>query len=1245
MNPFTNGIPKGHPSHEKKRIQAGAPLTDSCDHELSADSRAAQDKRVSMKSTRIRFVLLGALALGIATLSLRGSPDENPFAMAIRSTPWRPPAEEQKSFHLPPGFEMQLVAAEPDINKPMNLAFDSKGRLWVSTSIEYPVAAPTNSPGRDRIMIFEDFGADGKARKATQFAGGLNIPMGLYPFQSLNADGSTTWKAVAWSIPHIWLFEDTDGDGRSDKQEVLYANFDYTRDTHGNQSSFRRGFDGWLYCAHGYNNDSRVKGLDGYEVRMNSGNTYRIRLRGERIEHHTYGQVNPFGLAFDEFGNLFASDCHSEPIYQLLQGAHYPSFGKPHDGLGFAPKMMENKRGSTAIAGISIYADVVWPEEFQENVFVGDVMTSRIYRDRLEDRGSTRIAQGLPDLVTSDDPWFRPVDIQLGPDGALYIADFYNRIIGHYEVPFTHPGRDRRSGRIWRLIHRGPGGSAFRGNPPDISKSSAEQLAADLARPNLIHRRLATDELTDRLGQEAIPALRRALSRPANSFQQVHALWALERLRALEEMDITSAAASPDRLVRTHAMRVIAASKEFNTARRGLAMAGLADEHGLVQRCAAEALANHPAFEHVSPLLDRITKAPHSDSHLLHVARKALRDQLVPEANLRRLATVKLDPEKWQIVADLCLSVNTPAAAEFLVSRLFTADQERTNSARASQILKHAATYASIDELGRLVQFASRPLPQASNPLLFQELGRQFKLFKALDAGLRQRGVPLPGSAISWGGALVASFFESFVPSPVWLTMPHEANPTATPWDVEPRPCSDGRWRNLISSFPHGDDLTGVLRSRPIEIPQKLEFWLAGQDGFSPNPPQHLNRIRLRAHPSGQVLAETFAPRSNIAHRVTWRLEQHLGTQGYIEAIDGDDSNDDAWLAFGDFQPAIAELRPPEFPPRPMLDSTMAAAEISARVQRKSVAPVLRRFCLPGPDTHLSEVDADVISACALAWVALEPDQAIPKLSAALNSAAGSALYRERLAQILASHDRADTQNAVLNALKTLPQKAHERLSYTLASAPFSAETLLAGLENGAVSLRVLHRVGLHNRLRASKPANWEARVAKLKNQLPASDDARDKLLVDYKAAAVDKPGNMNQGRQLFAKHCASCHRIGEEGALVGPQLDGIGQRGLDRLCEDILDPNRSVDLAFRTTLFTLKNGDLAGGLFRREEGDWIVLAESTGREISIPKKEIAERSESELSLMPENFGEILSKEDFAHLMAFLLRTAIGKLP
>jgi putative membrane-bound dehydrogenase-like protein len=275
-----------------------------------------------------------------------------PCGMAFRrgdsrgSTPHLTPEQEQNSFHLPPGFEIQLFAAEPQILKPMNMAFDAKGRLWVTVTREYPYPVPLDKTGRDEIRILEDTDGDGRADKVTTFVDGLNIPIGLYPFKN---------GVIAWSIPNIWYFQDTDGDGKADRREILYGPFGWERDTHGMNSSFVRAFDGWLYATHGFNNNTTVKGRDGHEVAMNSGNSYRFRPDGTRVEQNTWGQVNPFGLDFDSLGNLYSADCHSEPIYQLLRGGFYPSFGKPHDGLGFAPSMISHEHGSTAISGIIFY--------------------------------------------------------------------------------------------------------------------------------------------------------------------------------------------------------------------------------------------------------------------------------------------------------------------------------------------------------------------------------------------------------------------------------------------------------------------------------------------------------------------------------------------------------------------------------------------------------------------------------------------------------------------------------------------------------------------------------------------------------------------------------------------------------------------------------------------------------------------------------------------------------------------------
>ena len=453
------------------------------------------------------------LTVAAAILTTSTAIAQNPFATHVRPTEPLTPEAQLKSFHVPEGFEVQLVAAEPAIQKPMNLAFDARGRLWVTSSVEYPFAA-AEGKGRDRVTVLEDTNGDGRADVSTVFADNLNIPIGLYPWR----DG-----VVVYSIPNIWFLRDTDGDGRCDRREVLYGPLGNPVDTHGLQNSFRRGFDGWLYICHGYKNESTIRGRDGSEITMQSGNTYRVRLDGSRVEQFTWGQVNPFGSTLTPEGDFITADCHSKPLTLLLRGGYSPSFGKPHDGLRFVPSIMDHSHGSTAIAGAAYCDGADFPKTWRNSLFIGNVMTSRINRDTLIRHGSSVSAREEEDFVTCDDPWFRPVDLQIGPDSALYIADFYNRIIGHYELPLDHPGRDRTNGRIWRVV---PAGGQAKPAMPDLVGSDTNHLIRALDHPLSAVRSLVICEITDRLKTSAVPDLRAALSSMNSEHGVVHVLWA-----------------------------------------------------------------------------------------------------------------------------------------------------------------------------------------------------------------------------------------------------------------------------------------------------------------------------------------------------------------------------------------------------------------------------------------------------------------------------------------------------------------------------------------------------------------------------------------------------------------------------------------------------------------------------------------------------------------------------------------------
>ncbi len=1178
----------------------------------------------------------------LAAVNLFAAAD--PFAEGVRTTEPLTAEEQQKTFKLPPGFTVQLVAAEPQLRKPMNMQFDGAGRLWFTESREYPW--PTNASPRDTIRILSDFDANGRAQKVTTFATNLNIPIGLYPFQSLSSDGSgkLTWKCVGWSIPNIWLFEDLDNDGVADKKEIILGPFDHTRDTHGNQASFRRGNDGWIYATHGFNNRSRVAGKDGHEVFFPSGNTYRFRMDGSRIEHWTHGQVNPFGLTFDAMGNLYSADCHSSPIYQLLRGGSYPSFGAPDDGLGFAPTTIQHTHGSTAICGITVLDDPSWPEEFRDNLIIGNVMPSRINRDRVEWRGSTSVGHEMPDLVSVTDPWFRPVDLQLGPDGALWVADFYNRIIGHYEVPLVHPGRDRERGRIWRIV---PPAQRAASVPLAISLSlpnTLDGLVTELASSNRTRRVLAMNAIQDRFGKSAAASLHKSVAQPANPFQQVHALWLLHRFESMQPKELTAAIHSPDKLLRVQAQRVIAemfasdrlpknleGTEEYNgqlflTAANG-AIDGAKDSDALVQRCAAEALglqgdlSSGPAV-HLLALLRRV---PAADNHLSYAVRGALRDQLQDERVFQIVLAEKLSEPNHRALADIAPAITNSAAASFLVAHLQKYSESRST---ATKYLKHAARFLPenrIDDLATLARDKFR-----------DDVDLQSALFKSVQDGLSQRGVALSSQMKQWGTALAGDLLKSVQRNDSgWTSLPVESNPaSANPWAVQNRKSSDGRDADFLCTLPAGETLTGVLRSKNFAAPAKLTFWMSGHDGSPDKPLQKKNFVRLRDAKTSDALMTAPAPRNDVAKSTTWDLSAHAGKQVFLELVDGDTAGAYAWLAVGRFEPAVVAL--PKTTPKLIDERLAGAAQIALATRDASLeTPLMAALKIPAGVEARGSVAATLL--------ALNTKRHLPAVGEIMNDASAPDALRQRIAQAIAESNTDDGRALVVSVLQRTPERAQPKFALALSGTKPGAESLLKAVEAGRVSARLLQNQALKEKLVASKADNVPARLTKLTANLTPLNEQLQKLIDQRAKAFGSAKGTAANGFAVFEKNCAVCHQLDGKGALVGPQLDGVGARGVERIMEDVIDPNRNVDGAFRATLFELKDGETASGLFRREEGELLIYADTAGKEHSLARKDIKERRQSELSLMPEGLAEAMTAAEFNDLMAFLIIKTAAK--
>lgn len=1002
----------------------------------------------------MRRVLPAAVLVPLLTLTLLAQAPPT-----VAPTEPRTPEEEQKSFRLPPGFEIQLVAAEPDIFKPMNLAFDDRGRLWVTDTLEYPYPAAAGVKPRDTVKVLSNFGREGRARRITTFADGLNIPIGLLPVPG---------GAIVHSIPNVSRFVDVNGDGKADRRDVLFESFGF-KDTHGMTNAFTWGFDGWIYATHGFANESTVRAADGSTLTMKSGNTYRMRADGSRLEPWTFGQVNPFGLGFDALGNLYSSDCHTKPIYQLLRGGFYPSFGAAHDGLGFAPEMMNHLHDSTGIAGLCVYTADNFPKEYHGTVFVGNVVTSRINHDRLDRNGSSPRAVALPDFLVSDDPWFRPVDIKLGPDGALYVADFYNRIIGHYEVPLDHPGRDRERGRIWRISYRDPAKPKKPFGTPaprtDFTRASVADLIKDLAHPNLMVRTFATNQLAQRNGIAVVQAVRAVMKPESSPTQRVHGLWVLHRCSALDDATLTAAVRDADSMVRVHAQRVLAEKAEWNDALRRLAADGLNDPDPMVVRSAAAALGRHPRVSQVMPLLDLKHRVPAGDTHLLHTVRMALRDQLLSSEVWSQLTPTHWTDADLRTIADVSLGAPTPETAQFLevsLPRLVRLGEDPV------RYVHHIARHLAGNVEAKLLPFLRSHRPE--------DLNRQSALCRAFAQGLQERGVSLGEPARAYALELI---------------------------------------QRLLASANAREAQTG------------LEL-------------------------AGLVRAESL-------------------------------------------QESLATLAASPTHPEPLRTAAM---------------------------TSLANLDAGRHAAV---------------FGSVLNDASAPMGLREHAARLLARANQPTAFDQALRALPVAPARLQHTLAVELAATATGAELLLQAVALGKASPRLLQDRVVGIRLKDSKLPEIEDRIARLTEGLPPAEEAVQKLLQQRRDGFAAAKRNVSHGSQLFEKHCAACHQIAGKGAKIGPQLDGVGVRGLERLLEDVLDPNRNVDQAFRQTSLVLRNGQFVTGLLLREEGEVLVLADAQGKEVRVPVKSVEERSVSQLSPMPTNFNEQLPPADLYDLLEYLL--------
>ena len=486
-------------------------------------------------------------------------PEPLPFQLPLS------PEQSMKHTQVPVGFSLELFVSEPEIVNPIYFQWDERGRLWVVESVDYPNEVKTGRKGNDRIKICEDTDGDGKADKFTIFADGFNIPTSM-----TFARGGV----ILAHAPDFFFLKDTDGDDKADVREVLFTGFG-PGDTHAGPSNLRYGLDNWIYGTVGY---SRFNGeVNGQRHNFGSG-TFRFRADGSEMEFlHQYNN-NTWGIGLNEQGDVFGSTANNNPSFfggvpsRVLDGQRRMTAKMIASSPRFFPitpnvRQVDAFNAYTAGCGHAFATSSGFPKAWRNRrAFVCGPTGHLLGMYDVRRKGSGFEAVNAFSLVASADEWFSPIVAEVGPDGNLWIADWYNFIIQHNPTPnpnrggyaaktgrgnaHVNPNRDRKHGRIYRLVYE-----ANEAEPFTLAEASWKKLIGALGHDNMFWRLTAQRLLVDGKFMEAVPSLKKLLGDPAPV--SLHALWALHGLQALDKQSHAQCLNSKDSALRRNAVRAL----------------------------------------------------------------------------------------------------------------------------------------------------------------------------------------------------------------------------------------------------------------------------------------------------------------------------------------------------------------------------------------------------------------------------------------------------------------------------------------------------------------------------------------------------------------------------------------------------------------------------------------------------------------------------------------------------------------
>ncbi|MGI8602288.1 MAG: PVC-type heme-binding CxxCH protein [Verrucomicrobiales bacterium] len=504
------------------------------------------------------------------------------------------PEDALKKIEVHPEFELQLIAAEPLINKPINIDWDPQGRLWVAETPEYPNGrrqvnvepwkdsgslekGKYDRPARDRISILSDSDNDGRMDKKHVFFEGLELVTSFVFYK----DG-----VIACAAPDVWWIRDTDGDEKAETVTKLYTGLGIG-DTHAVINNLRWGLDGWIYATHGYSDTNDVKSGDGarHFGRIGSG-VVRFKPDGSGFEQYSSKGGNTWGLDVAWDGEVFYTQPTSgDLLMHIVMPESALARGSMSGVTSFKPLIVREKSfpvltydqqayvqidvvgGFTASAGCAIYDGSAWPPQWRTSYFTTEPTINVVHHEIVSPSGVSYRAARVPERAETEfmrgrDYWFRPIETRIGPDDALFLCDFYNQAVIHNDTrgpqhgpanAAVRPDRDHYFGRLYRVQHK----QSVKFEIPNLKAAPADNLIVALEHPNR-HVRFTALRLLSEGKADAAPAIEQVFSSTKPASTRLLALWALHRLGSLKMAALTAALNDPDAAMRKNAAFIAA---------------------------------------------------------------------------------------------------------------------------------------------------------------------------------------------------------------------------------------------------------------------------------------------------------------------------------------------------------------------------------------------------------------------------------------------------------------------------------------------------------------------------------------------------------------------------------------------------------------------------------------------------------------------------------------------------------------